>query len=88
MRLGPVQKLTLTRAVFVQTSSLLRCFSLETGQEIISPPSPSSSSVNSDDAHSGSGRGSAGMPVAVSSLLKAKKKVFRPLMCALCPLQV
>lgn len=65
MHLGPVQRQTLTRGVFVQTTNQLRVFSLETGNEIISN----------------------GLPVTLSNLSKSKK-TFKPLLGALCPLQV
>jgi hypothetical protein len=65
MYLGPVQSRTLTRGVFVQTTSQLRVFSLETAVEIIS---------NS-------------LPVSLPPMLKSKQP-FRPLLGALCPLQV
>ena len=65
MHVGPVQRQTLTRGVFVQTTSQLRVFSLETGAEFIS---------NS-------------LPVSTASLLQSKKP-FKPLLGALCPLQV
>jgi hypothetical protein len=40
MHLGPVQRQTLTRGVFVQTTAQLRVFSLETGVEFISSSLP------------------------------------------------
>ena len=65
LHVGPVQSQTLTRCVFVQTSSQLRAFSLETGLEIISNSFP-----------------------FTTESLGSSKKPFKPLIGALCPLQV
>lgn len=66
MHVGPVQRETLTRGVFVHTTSQLRVFSLETGVEFIS----------------------GSLPVATPSLVQSSVKPFRPLLGALCPVQV